>query len=196
MGGGFGTRPWWLALLACGSAYWPLVAQSHQPSPLDKDNGCGVISRPQSSRGPPPWPLARRRTPLRSPLLSCSVSHTYSINNFQHLPGPYCTALQMGVAGPRLGGGGRNETLCCRSMTRNGPIDQKAVSARRKHTEMGHPWPACVARAGLHAIHDCGTHRPQRSTRIEQTLPAKRRRRLTVNSGCLGRPVANRFAKR
>ena len=24
-GGGFGTRPWWLALLACGGAYWPLA---------------------------------------------------------------------------------------------------------------------------------------------------------------------------
>ena len=24
-GGGVGTRPWWLALLACGSAYWPLA---------------------------------------------------------------------------------------------------------------------------------------------------------------------------
>ena len=22
-GGGVGTRPWWLALLACGGAYWP-----------------------------------------------------------------------------------------------------------------------------------------------------------------------------
>ena len=24
-GGGVGTRPWWLALLACGGAYWPLT---------------------------------------------------------------------------------------------------------------------------------------------------------------------------
>ena len=24
-GGGGGTRPWWLALLACGGAYWPLA---------------------------------------------------------------------------------------------------------------------------------------------------------------------------
>ena len=24
-GGGVGTRPWWLALLACGGAYWPLA---------------------------------------------------------------------------------------------------------------------------------------------------------------------------
>ena len=23
-GGGVGTRPWWLVLLACGGAYWPL----------------------------------------------------------------------------------------------------------------------------------------------------------------------------
>ena len=26
-GGGVGTRPWWLALLACGSAYWPLALE-------------------------------------------------------------------------------------------------------------------------------------------------------------------------
>ena len=25
LGGGFGTRPWWLALLACGGAHWPLA---------------------------------------------------------------------------------------------------------------------------------------------------------------------------
>ena len=25
VGGGVGTRPWWLALLACGGAYWPLA---------------------------------------------------------------------------------------------------------------------------------------------------------------------------
>ena len=24
-GGGVGTRPWWLARLACGGAYWPLA---------------------------------------------------------------------------------------------------------------------------------------------------------------------------
>ena len=28
LGGRFGTRPWWLALLACGGAYWPLVLKS------------------------------------------------------------------------------------------------------------------------------------------------------------------------
>ena len=26
-GGGIGTRPWWLALLGCGGAYWPLVLE-------------------------------------------------------------------------------------------------------------------------------------------------------------------------
>ena len=30
-GGGVGTRPWWLALLACGGAYWPLA---FEPSAL------------------------------------------------------------------------------------------------------------------------------------------------------------------
>ena len=27
-GGGVGTRPWWLALLACGGAYWPLATSA------------------------------------------------------------------------------------------------------------------------------------------------------------------------
>ena len=26
-GGGVGTRPWWLALLACSGAYWPLALE-------------------------------------------------------------------------------------------------------------------------------------------------------------------------
>ena len=26
--GGFGTRPWWLALFACGGAYWPLAFET------------------------------------------------------------------------------------------------------------------------------------------------------------------------
>ena len=26
-GGGFGTSPWWLALFACGGAYWPLALE-------------------------------------------------------------------------------------------------------------------------------------------------------------------------
>ena len=44
-GGGFGTRPWWLALLACGGAYWPLALE---PS--------AMTSRPPHCRGhPPAW---------------------------------------------------------------------------------------------------------------------------------------------
>ena len=35
-GGGVGTRPWWLALLACGAAYWPF---SLEPSALG-GGGC------------------------------------------------------------------------------------------------------------------------------------------------------------
>ena len=33
-GGGVGTRPWWLALLACGGAYWPLAFEDKQASVL------------------------------------------------------------------------------------------------------------------------------------------------------------------
>ena len=38
-GGGGGTRPWWLALLACGSAYWPLTLE---PSAMTCYGGGGV----------------------------------------------------------------------------------------------------------------------------------------------------------
>ena len=30
-GGGGGTRPWWLALLACGGAHWPLATAHSDP---------------------------------------------------------------------------------------------------------------------------------------------------------------------
>ena len=43
--GGVGTRPWWLALLACGGAYWPLALE---PS--------AMTSRHPHCRGhPPAW---------------------------------------------------------------------------------------------------------------------------------------------
>ena len=38
-GGGVGTRPWWLALLTCDGAYWPLA---FEPSAM-------------TSRHPPAW---------------------------------------------------------------------------------------------------------------------------------------------
>ena len=37
-GGGVGTRPWWLALLACGGAYWPLA---FEPSAMTSRQGGG-----------------------------------------------------------------------------------------------------------------------------------------------------------
>ena len=48
-GGGIGTRPWWLALLARGSAYWPLA---FEPS--------AMTSRHPHCRGhPPAWGASR-----------------------------------------------------------------------------------------------------------------------------------------
>ena len=43
-GGGVGTRPWWLALLACGGAYWPLA---FEPSAMTSRHPyyCGGIYR-------------------------------------------------------------------------------------------------------------------------------------------------------
>ena len=50
-GGGVGTRPWWLALLACGSAYWPLALE---PSAMTSrhPHGCG---HPHCRGHPPAW---------------------------------------------------------------------------------------------------------------------------------------------
>ena len=47
--GGFGTRPWWLALLACGGAYWPLALE---PSAMTSRHPyfCG---HPHCCRHPP-----------------------------------------------------------------------------------------------------------------------------------------------
>ena len=50
-GGGFGTRPWWLALLACGGAYWPLALE---PSAMTSRHPyyCG---HPYFCGHPPAW---------------------------------------------------------------------------------------------------------------------------------------------
>ena len=50
-GGGFGTRPWWLALLACGGAYWPLT---FEPSAMTRRHPyyCG---HPHCRGHPPSW---------------------------------------------------------------------------------------------------------------------------------------------
>ena len=50
-GGGVGTRPWWLALLACGGAYWHLA---FEPSAMTSRHPyyCG---RPHCRRHPPSW---------------------------------------------------------------------------------------------------------------------------------------------
>ena len=50
-GGGFGTRPWWLALLACGGAYLPLA---FEPSAMTSRHPyyCG---HPHCRGHPPSW---------------------------------------------------------------------------------------------------------------------------------------------
>ena len=50
-GGGLGTRPWWLALLACGGAYWLLALE---PSAMTSRHRhyCG---HPQCCGHPPGW---------------------------------------------------------------------------------------------------------------------------------------------
>ena len=44
-GGGVGTRPWWLALLACGGAYWPLALEPSARRPYYCGGGGGVRTR-------------------------------------------------------------------------------------------------------------------------------------------------------
>ena len=50
-GGGVGTRPWWLALLACGGAFWPLALE---PSAMTSrlPHYCG---HPHCRGHPPAW---------------------------------------------------------------------------------------------------------------------------------------------
>ena len=43
-GGGVGTRPWWLALLACGGAYWPLALEQGERGGWHKALGVGSVS--------------------------------------------------------------------------------------------------------------------------------------------------------
>ena len=59
-GGGVGTRPWWLALLACGSAYWPLAFEpsamtSRHPHYSGEGGGgaMGGCALRAGHRGPP-----------------------------------------------------------------------------------------------------------------------------------------------
>ena len=49
--GGFGTRPWWLARLACGGTYWPLA---FEPSAMTSGPPyyCGHL---HCRRHPPAW---------------------------------------------------------------------------------------------------------------------------------------------
>ena len=58
-GGGVGTRPWWLALLACGGAYWPLA---FEPSAMTRRHPhyCGH----PHCRGHPPAPGGESRMQL------------------------------------------------------------------------------------------------------------------------------------
>ena len=50
-GGGVGTRPWWLALLACGGAYWPLA---FEPSAM-KSRHPYYCGHPHCRGHPPCW---------------------------------------------------------------------------------------------------------------------------------------------
>ena len=57
--GGFGTRPWWLALLACGGAYWPLAFEtsamtSRHPYYCGHPGGRGGGAWSPFSNTPPP----------------------------------------------------------------------------------------------------------------------------------------------
>ena len=50
-GGGVGTRPWWLALLACGGAYWPLALE---PSAMTRRHP-HYCRHPHCRGHPPSW---------------------------------------------------------------------------------------------------------------------------------------------
>ena len=60
--GGVGTRPWWLALLPCGGAYWPLALGPSAMTSRHPDY-CG---HPHCRGHPPAW----GGTPWRPPLMA------------------------------------------------------------------------------------------------------------------------------
>ena len=58
----FGTRPWWLSLLACGGAYWPLA---FEPSAMTSRHPyyCG---HPHCRGHPPGWESRMQLLPMAS----------------------------------------------------------------------------------------------------------------------------------
>ena len=63
LGEGFGTRPWWLALLACGGAYWPLALE---PSAMTSryPHYCGI--RTAAGIPLPGWESRMQLLPMAS----------------------------------------------------------------------------------------------------------------------------------
>ena len=92
-GGGVGTRPWWLALLACGGAYWPLAPE---PSAMTSRHPhyCGH----PHCRGHPPAPGGDSRMQLL-PMASSSDGL---------ISAPGCGHHE----DPRLGGAHHNQREC------------------------------------------------------------------------------------
>ena len=108
-GGGVGTRPWWLALLACGGAYWPLAnrpgGEGVPPPPppaVYGRSGMGLRCRPQLGQGrnrfgfgPSPMHARRRSTQHAANAPSvCPTHHAWpkhrELRNFCVPPSPPC----------------------------------------------------------------------------------------------------------
>ena len=91
--GGSGTRPWWLALLACGGAYWPLALE---PSAKRSRHPhyCGHPHCRGHPRGgtsePAPTPTARRCVSAR-----CPVWHSVSVRDSVWRTWPVCLSVHL-----------------------------------------------------------------------------------------------------
>ena len=74
-GGGFGTRPWWLALLACGGACWPLALE---PSAMTSRHPyfCG---HPHCCRHPLAWVGIQNATSAMASSPNGLISARYAV---------------------------------------------------------------------------------------------------------------------
>ena len=110
-GGGVGTRPWGLALLACGSAYWPLA---FEPSAMTSRHPycCG---HPHCRGHPPSWGGIQNATSARGVLPrrpdqcpGCGHHKDPGAGRCSPQPAHECHTRPWVLAGGGGGGGGGN----------------------------------------------------------------------------------------
>ena len=156
--GEFGTRPWWLALLACGGAHWPLALQ---PS--------AMTSRHPHCRGHPPLggesrmqllPMASSPDGLISARAVITktpgwvvLTTTSNVNVTQGVRGGGCTGGGGGVGSVRGGGGFRASSISRWGLSQRLPKSALEIAwlAHSKGSLLG-AWATRVASKGVQGL--------------------------------------------